>query len=101
MFLEAVGRVDTLHAALGVHQRYAGAGGRRFRTFDGEVQLPARFRDRVIHISGLDTRIRHRHRLDVTFDGQAQQVLGPQPTSEAAVRPAAPHGGGAALSGEA
>lgn len=77
LFLEAVGRVDALRATLGVKQRYAESRGRRFRTFDGEVQLPAGFRERILHISGLDTQVRLRHRLDVTFQGQTMQVLGP------------------------
>ncbi len=76
-FLEAVGRVGALRGALGVQQRHAESRGRRYRTFDGEVQLPQSFRERVLHISGLDTRVRLRHRLTVPFGGMPVQVLGP------------------------
>ncbi len=61
-FFEAVGRVDGVRAALGVQLHGAELAGRRFRTFDGEVALPPEIGSRILHIAGLDTRPRHRHR---------------------------------------
>jgi len=76
-FLEAVGRVGAVRGAMGVQQRRVESPGRGYRTFDGEVQLPPSFRERVLHISGLDTRVRLRHRLTVNFQGTPVNVLGP------------------------
>ena len=78
-FFEAVGRVDAVRAALGVQVHGAALNGRRFRTFEGDLALPPAIAARILHISGLDTRPRLRHRphpriLATGYDGG---VLGP------------------------
>jgi MYXO-CTERM domain-containing protein len=83
LFLEAVGTVDGVRNLLGVQLREASAGTRRFRSYEGDLQIPADLAPDVLLISGLDTRIRlRRHRLDAHVNatdgnGGAVQALGP------------------------
>jgi len=78
-FFEAVGRVDAVRASLGVQIHGAELSGKRFRTFDGEVSLPASISSRVLHISGLDTqeRLRHHPGTRILILGHDGGVLGP------------------------
>ena len=76
-FFEAVGRVDALRSTLGVQAHRAELAGRRFRTFEGKISLPEKIGARILHISGLDTRLRHRPRPRVIAYGFDGGVLGP------------------------
>ena len=76
LFLEADGTVASVRRLLGIQLHEASADGRAFRTFEGEPTIPAELTADLLHISGLDTRVRLRRRLTVPQGAGTLQVLG-------------------------
>ncbi|MGO8993406.1 MAG: protease pro-enzyme activation domain-containing protein [Polyangiaceae bacterium] len=77
LFVEGHGTVAGVRRLLRVQPRTATKGAQTFRSYSGELSVPDDIAPLVAKIGGLDTRLRLRHRLDLTpFQGQPTQALG-------------------------
>jgi subtilase family serine protease len=75
LFVEATGTVRQVRALLGVQLRSATRAGKRFRSYGEDLRLPADIAPLVLKVGGLDTRVRLRHHMNVTWQGVLLQVL--------------------------
>ncbi len=75
LFIEATGTVRQVRSLLGVQLRSATHNDKRFRSYAEDLRLPADIAPLVLKVGGLDTRVRLRHRMNVTVDGEQLQVL--------------------------
>jgi MYXO-CTERM domain-containing protein len=76
LFVEAHGTSGAVRRLLKVQPRWASARGRTFRSYAEDLVIPADIAAHVVKVGGLDTRLHLRRRMNVTFQGQATQVLG-------------------------
>jgi MYXO-CTERM domain-containing protein len=75
LFAEATGTVAQVRSLLGVQLRSASKGERHFRSYSGGLRVPADLDPYIVKVGGLDTRVRLRHRLALTFEGEQLDVL--------------------------
>ena len=80
LFMEATGTSAGARELFGVQLRAAEDRRHRFHTFEGTPRIPPELSRDLLGVAGLDTRIRHRHRIPTNIDigtAQTTAALGP------------------------